>query len=176
MADILKHSTNIIHPLARLLPQQKILNAPQRPLLPIIHKMIPRTRIAVQHGGGLEHLPAILLPTPLALERIMRIARRVISELEELAERIEREVALDVLGGVDHTRGQGLLVGLALEDLLFNGAGRDEAVHEAVFLLAVAPYTGQGLLVGGGVPVGVEEDEAVGADEIQTAATGLGRE
>jgi len=60
---------------------------------------------------------------------------------------------LDVLSFVDDARGEGLLVGLTLEDLFFDGTGRDEAVDEAVFFLAVAPDSRKGLLVSGRVPV-----------------------
>jgi len=44
-------------------------------------------------------------------------------------------------------------MGLTLEDLFFDGAGRDEAVDKAVFFLAITPDSGEGLLVSGGVPV-----------------------
>lgn len=67
-------------------------------------------------------------------------------------------------------------MGLALEDLFLDGAGGDEAVDEAVFFLAVAPYSSQGLLIGGRVPVGIEEDEAVRADEVEATATGFAAE
>lgn len=42
---------------------------------------------------------------------------------------------------------------LTLEDLFFDGAGRDEAVDKAVFSLAITPDSGEGLLVSGGVLV-----------------------
>ena len=65
-------------------------------------------------------------------------------------------------------------MGLTLEDLLFNRASGDEAVDEAVLGLAVTPDTGERLLIGGRVPIGIEEDKAVGANQVQTAATSLG--
>lgn len=65
---------------------------------------------------------------------------------------------------------------LPLEDFLFDRAGRDEPVHETILLLAIAPHTRQRLLVGRGVPIGIEEDETVRADEVKAAATGLGAE
>ena len=66
-----------------------------------------------------------------------------------------------------------MFVGLALEDFLLDRAGCDEAVDETVFLLAVSPDSGEGLLISGGVPVGIEEDKSVGADEIETASSGF---
>lgn len=45
-----------------------------------------------------------------------------------------------------------------------------------MFALAVAPHTRGGLFIGGRVPVGVEEDQAVGADEVEPAAAGLAAE
>lgn len=81
MADILKHRTDgLIH---RLLPQQQVLDFPQRPFFPVIHKMVPATRITVQHRGRLQKLFPIWL-APFALERIMGIAGGVGLELEQL--------------------------------------------------------------------------------------------
>ena len=134
--------------------------------------MIPATRVAVQHRGGFPDLPPVR-PAAFAAERVVRVGARRRLELEQFAQRVEREVALDVFGRVDDAGREGLLVGLALEDLLLDRAGRDEAVHEAVFLLAVAPDARQGLLVGGRVPVRVEEHEAVRADEVQAASAGF---
>lgn len=107
MADILKHRTN--NPIRRLLPQQQILNLPQRARLPLIHKMIPTARIAIQHRRRLDVLFPIRF-APLALERVVRIARRAGLELEQLFQRIKREMALDVLCGVDDAGGERLLV------------------------------------------------------------------
>ena len=44
-------------------------------------------------------------------------------------------------------------MGLTLEDFFFDGAGCDEPVDEAVFLLAVTPDTREGLLICGWVPI-----------------------
>ena len=62
-------------------------------------------------------------------------------------------------------------MGLALEDLFFNGACGDEAVYETILLLAVTPYTRECLLISSWIPIWVEEDKAIGADEIETAST-----
>ena len=59
---------------------------------------------------------------------------------------------------------------LPLEDFFLDRACRDEAVDEAVFLLTIAPDARQGLLVGCGIPVWIEEHEAVRADEVEAAA------
>lgn len=98
MADILKHRTN--NPIHRLLPQQQILNLPQRPSLPIIHEMIPTARIAIQHRRRLDVLFPVRLAA-LALEGVVRIARRAGLKLEQLSQGIQREMALHILCGID---------------------------------------------------------------------------
>ena len=132
MRNILENSRNLAR--TDLLPQQQILNRRHT----LIHKMIPRARITVHHGGGLD----ILLPLGLAtfaFKRIVRITRRVTMLLEQLPQTIESKMAFNVLSGIYDTGGERLLVRLPLEYLLFDGACGDEAVHEAVFLLTVSP-------------------------------------
>ena len=73
-------------------------------------------------------MPAL---TPLTLEGLVRLANGVLLEQEQLAERVAREVALDVFLLVDDGRGQGLLVRLSLEDLLFDCPSRDKTIYEA---------------------------------------------
>ena len=51
-----------------------------------------------------------------------------------------------------------------------------EAVDKTVLFLAVTPNTSESLLVSGRIPVRIEEDKAIGADEVETTATGFGRE
>jgi len=89
MTNILKHSTNIPQPIARLLPKQQILDLAQGPRLAIIDKVIPRACITVKHRGRFRHLPPIFFPTALALECVVRVTRSIIAVLEQLAERIE---------------------------------------------------------------------------------------
>ena len=48
-----------------------------------------------------------------------------------------------------------------------------QSVDEAGFLLAIPPDAGHGLVVVGRVPVGVEHDQSVGADQVQAAAARL---
>ena len=173
MADILKNRTDRSGP--DLLPQQKILDAGQGPLVALVDEMIPATGVAIQHGGRLEELPAVGFAA-FALEGVVGVAGGVRLELEQFAEGIDAEMALDVLGAVDDAGRERLLVALPLEDLLLDRARRDEAVDEAILLLAVAPHARERLLVRGRVPVRVEEDEPVGADEVEAAAAGLGAE
>ena len=66
-----------------------------------------------------------------------------------------------------------LLGQLALEDLLLNGARHEHPVEVAALLLPVAPHARRRLLVVRRVPVGVEEHEAVAADEVEAAAARL---
>ena len=59
---------------------------------------------------------------------------------------------------------------MTLEDLLFDSSCSNEPIHETIFLLAVSPDSCEGLLISGRIPVWVEKNEAIGADEIETAA------
>eukprot|EP00964_Phaeocystis_antarctica_P129658 scaffold93524_cov62-Phaeocystis_antarctica.AAC.1 len=65
---------------------------------------------------------------------------------------------------------------LALEDLLLDRAGAQHAVDVHALLLAIPPHARRRLLVVGGVPVRIEEDEPVGADQVEAAAARLGPE
>lgn len=67
-------------------------------------------------------------------------------------------------------------MGLALEDLLLNSSGCDEAVHEAVLLLSISPHSSKRLLVSRWIPVGVEKNQTVRANKIQPTAAGFGRQ
>lgn len=167
MANILKNRTNSL--ISHLLPKQQILNPSQRTLFPIVDEMVPAARVAIHHRRRLHPLFAVR-PAPFTFERVVGVARRPRFELEQLPQRIEREMALHILRRVDHTRRQRLFMRLSLKDLLLDGARRDEAVHETILLLAVAPDSRQGLLVGGRVPVRIKEDEPVAPDEIEAAA------
>lgn len=60
----------------------------------------------------------------------MRITDGVLIEEEKLAQRICRKMPLCILFLVDHSRGKGLLICLALEDLFFYCASRNEPIHE----------------------------------------------
>lgn len=88
-----------------------------------------RARIAVQQRRCLDDLPPVL--APFALERLVRLAERLLVEKEQLAERVQREVPLCIFFLVHDRGGQSLLGRLPLEDLLLDGARRDEAVYEA---------------------------------------------
>lgn len=61
----------------------------------------------------------------------MRLAQRLLVEQEQLAQIVSREVSFCVFLLVDYAGGESLFLGLALEDLLFDCAGGDEAVDEA---------------------------------------------
>ena len=74
-------------------------------------------------------LPSIL--AALALERLVRLAQRILFELEKLPKHVNREMTLGILFLIDDCGGQSLFGGLSLEDLLFNRSSRDETVHEA---------------------------------------------
>ena len=103
MTDILEHRADLITTLGCLLSEQKILDLAQWTRRAIVDEVIPCTRISIKHGRRLDDLPAVLLPTALALECVVRVARSVVSVLKQFAQRVEREVALDVFCGVDDT-------------------------------------------------------------------------
>lgn len=166
MRNILKYRRDFL--LAKLLSKEQILYL----LYASIDEVVPRTRITIQHGRCLEELLAVRLAA-FTFKSIMRIRRRLALVHKQLLQRIQGEMPLHVFSGIDNTGGERLLVGLTLEDLLFDCAGGDEAVDEAVFLLSVAPDSSQSLLIGGGVPIWVEEDEAICSNKVQAAASGL---
>ena len=88
-----------------------------------------RARITIQQRRSLYELPAVL--APLTLERLVRLAERVLVEQEEFPERVQREVSLDVFLLVHHRGRERLLVRLPLEDLLLDRTGGDEPINEA---------------------------------------------
>jgi hypothetical protein len=67
---------------------------------------------------------------------------------------------------VNDSIGHALLVDLTIVDFLLQRIVHDQAVDKAGFLLAVAIDTADGLGVVAGVEAGVEDDDTVGADEI----------
>src|SRR3989338_135122 len=87
---------------------------------------------------------------------------------------VERKEILQVffgetLGGdtvVDDGLGQGVFGHLPLEDLLVDGAGGEQTVDPGDLGLPVAPDACHGLVVGGGGPVGIEEDQPVGTHQV----------
>ena len=62
------------------------------------------------------------------------------------------------------------------EDLLLDRSSAQHAVDVHALLLSIPPHARRRLLVVGGVPVRVEEDEPVGADQVEAAAARLGGE
>ena len=74
-----------------------------------------RASISIKQGVRLDSLTTVL--TSLTLERLMRLAERILVEQEQLPERVEGEVSFHVLVLVDDRGREGLLVRLPLEDL-----------------------------------------------------------
>eukprot|EP00982_Pelagococcus_subviridis_P017457 31542-Pelagococcus_subviridis.AAC.2 len=118
-----------------------------------------------------------LLPRALlARHAVVRVRHRRRVQGEELAEVVfgqgrllERALAVyDVL--------KRLFRELPLENLLLDRPGREEAVQVALLLLAVAPAPRGSLFVVRGVPVRVEQDESVPADQVDAAPAGFARE
>lgn len=84
MRDVLEDSTDCI--VSGLLTQQKILDSCQGTLLSFIGEMIPGASITIQHGWRLDVLFSLL--TPLALERVMSVAVRLILVHEKLTQTV----------------------------------------------------------------------------------------
>ena len=88
-----------------------------------------RASVSVQQRRSFDELLPIF--ATLALECLVRLAERVLLELKQLPESVQREVSLNVLFLVHDRRRERLLVSLPLEDLLLNRTGRDKTIHEA---------------------------------------------
>ena len=100
MRDVLEHSTDIL--LSRLLPQQQILYLRHCTLIALIGEVIPSARVTVQQSRRLDHLPAVF--AALALERVVCVTCRTGPILEQLTQRVEAEMAFDILSRVDDAR------------------------------------------------------------------------
>lgn len=94
MTNVLEDRRDVFF--AGLLSNKQILNLSQWTALSIINEMVPRARITVEHSRSLDELCAVLA-TALALECVMRIAAGLGLELEQFSERLEREVAFNIL-------------------------------------------------------------------------------
>jgi len=69
--------------------------------------------------------------------------------------------------------GQAALVVVQGHDTFFDRAGRDEPVHGHRTLLADAVRAAHGLVFGGGVPPGVDDQHVVCRGQVQAEAAGL---
>lgn len=87
-----------------------------------------RASVSVQQRRSFDELLPIF--ATLALECLVRLAERVLLELKQLSESVQREVSLNVLFLVHDRRRERLLVSLPLEDLLLNSTRGDETVDE----------------------------------------------
>ena len=87
-----------------------------------------RASVSVQQRRSFDELLPIF--ATLALECLVRLAERVLLELKQLPESVQREVSLNVLFLVHDRRRERLLVSLPLEDLLLNSTRGDETVDE----------------------------------------------
>lgn len=149
----MEHSRHVL--LRRFLSKEQVLNLAQWTILTIVDKVIPRARVAVQDCRSLDELRAVWAAA-LAFEGIVSVTTRVWPELEQLPKRVERKMPLHIFGCVNNAGRERLFVGLALENLLLDGASGYESIYETILLLPISPYPGQGLLVSGRVPIRVE--------------------
>mmetsp|Transcript_22767 Transcript_22767/g.54475 ORF Transcript_22767/g.54475 Transcript_22767/m.54475 type:complete len:263 (-) Transcript_22767:424-1212(-) len=130
-----------------------------------------RRLVALVAAAGLR----LRLAARLVGQLLVQVRRAVFMKRKEVAQLLGRHRArLDLLVGRD--AGETLLAQLPLEDLLLDRAGAQHAVDVHALLLAIPPHARRRLLVVGGVPVRIEEDEPVGADQVEAAAARLGRE
>lgn len=88
----------------------------------VLFTMWPNTIIV------LSILTATQQPTSVRLQQcacvpVMCVTECVLVESEQLSQFLQREMSLYILLLIHHTAAQGLLMGLSLQDLLFNGAG-----------------------------------------------------
>ena len=142
VTDVLEHERHFR--LAHFCPKEivvVVLQFPIREMVPPVHSSElatphgsqsrnhhSRARVAVKQRGCFDELPAV--PAPLALERLVRLAERVLLELKQLPEGVQREVSLNILLLVHDRRRERLLVSLPLEDLLLNSTRGDETVDK----------------------------------------------
>ena len=98
-----------------------------------------------------------------------------IGEGEELVEVVALEEAL-LARILEYLVGEELLEYLPMVDLLLDGAGGEQAVDGHVARLTDAPGAFARLQVVARIPVRVEDDDLVGADEVETQAAHLGRQ
>jgi hypothetical protein len=107
-----------------------------------------------------------------------------------LAKGIQGEMSLSILLLVNNGGGESLFIGLSLENLFFDCAGRYKAVDKAFLLLTITPDTGQRLLIRSWVPVftnldsakrptatlrltRIEKNQAIRPDQINTTTSSL---
>lgn len=156
--------------MAKLLAQKIVVDVFE--LLATI--VIPRIAVFVQHGRrlGVHHT----VSAAWTLERIVGITLRVFIELEQDLKVLERELTLLVLCLVHNTFRKRLLAQLSLQDLFFNGTGGDEPIDKASLRLSLTPNTGQSLLIGRRIPIGVEKHQPIGTYEVDAASARLAAE
>mmetsp|Transcript_71426 Transcript_71426/g.155136 ORF Transcript_71426/g.155136 Transcript_71426/m.155136 type:complete len:300 (-) Transcript_71426:147-1046(-) len=119
--------------------------------------------------------------TPGAAQHVVRAARRVLNEAEEVLHQLGRQAFSHgswlLISGLSHHHGrEAVFADLSLVHFLIDGACGEEPVNVAMLLLAVTPNPGHGLAVVGRVPVGVKHDQTVGTNKVEAATTGLRRE
>eukprot|EP00964_Phaeocystis_antarctica_P141177 scaffold106158_cov45-Phaeocystis_antarctica.AAC.2 len=95
---------------------------------------------------------------------------------EQLAQVARLEDAPALLGLLEHAVAQVLLEDLPVVDLLLERVGRHQPVDRDRALLPHAPRALLGLAIVGGVPVGIDEEHAVGAGEVDAEAAGACRQ
>ena len=99
----------------------------------------------------------------------------LIDSAKELEQVARRELRRGV-GAVEHARDERTLGAVQREDLLLDGAARDEPVDRDRLVLADAVRAIGGLIFDGGVPPRIEVDHVVGAGEVDAGAAGLERD
>ena len=83
-----------------------------------VRKVVPGACVSIQQCRRLDGLFSVL--ASFTFKCVVSFTKSVLVELKELPESVYRKVSFGILFFVDDRRGQGLLVRLALEDLLFD--------------------------------------------------------
>ncbi|GIX62903.1 collagen-like protein [Babesia caballi] len=140
----------------------------------------PRPPVVLEKIGRLGDVPNPVNAT-LALERIVRVRERLALVLEQVPEVLAAEAVLHLVGAVSNEhRTQTVLADLTLVPHQHNNyqppTCAEKPVNVARLALAVTPYTRKGLLVVGRVPVRVEQNQPIGADEVDATTSSLGAE
>mmetsp|Transcript_16824 Transcript_16824/g.58544 ORF Transcript_16824/g.58544 Transcript_16824/m.58544 type:complete len:229 (+) Transcript_16824:885-1571(+) len=145
-----------------------------RELVHLVQTYFGRLRPQSELRLAVGFLRRVLAAADGAAQLVVQVRGRV-RPVEEQALQVVRRKVVHLLLVLDDVL-QALLGELALQHALLERARGDQAVGEALHLLAVAPAPCRRLFVSCRVPVQVEHDEPRPADEVQPAAAGLAAE
>src|SRR5690606_25406831 len=136
----------------------------------VLRALVLRTRLAGSLSGALARAPAYSRPHRGERQRLRRgtpDSAKTSLDVEQLVEVALREV-FGAAGVLFHHGGDEVfLLLLELEDLLFDRASRDQAIHADDLLLADAVRAVRRLIFDGRVPPRVEVNHGVGRGQVE---------